>query len=74
MYLSRTALSISTGNEQREAFTGVRLHEVMYLYVFIQASMASWVIVHSRTRLQVLRAGVSTGGGLDERMPKSAIC
>ena len=73
MSLSRTALSILTGSEQREAFAGVRLHEVIQLYVFMQASMASWVIVHSRTRLRVLRAGVSTEGVLDERMPKSAI-
>ena len=59
--------------ERREAFAGVRLREVMQLYAFMQASMASWVIVHSRTQLRVLCAGVSTGGVLDERMPKSAI-
>ncbi len=35
--------------------------------------MASWVIVRSRIRLRVLCAGVSTGGVLGERMPKSAI-
>ena len=29
MSLSRTALSILTGNKQREAFVGVRLREVM---------------------------------------------
>jgi len=43
------------------------------LYVFMQASMASWVIVRSRIRLRVLCAGVLTGGVLGERMPKSAI-
>jgi len=72
--LSRTALSILTGSKRREAFAGVRLREVIQLYVFMQASMASWVIVHSQTRLRVLHAGVSTEGVLDERMPKSAIC
>ena len=36
--------------------------------------MASWVIVRSQIRLRVLCAGVSTGGVLGERMPKSAIC
>ena len=35
--------------------------------------MASWVIVRSQIRLRVLCAGVSTGGVLGERMPKSAI-
>ena len=71
MSLSRTALSILTGSERREAFAGVRLREVIQLYVFMQASMASWVIVHSQTPLRVLRAGVLMGGVLDE--PKSAI-
>ncbi len=74
MSMSRTALSISMGKMQRAVLDGVRLREVMSLYVVMQASMASWVIVRSCTRLRVLRAGVSSGGGdAVERMPKSAI-
>jgi hypothetical protein len=40
-----TALSILMGNKQRAAFPGVRLRELMKLHVFMQAKMASWVIV-----------------------------
>ena len=73
MSMSRTALSILMGKVRRAALDGVRLREVMSVYV-VQASMASWVIVRSCTRLRVLRAGVSSGGGeAVERMPKSAI-
>jgi hypothetical protein len=40
-------LSISMGKVRRAALDGVRLREVMSLYVVMQASMASWVIVRS---------------------------
>ena len=49
VFMSRNALSILTGNEQRAAFAGVRLWELTQLYVFMQARMASWVIVQCWT-------------------------
>ena len=49
MSMSRTALSISMGKVRRAALDGVSLREVMSLYVVMQASVASWVIVRSCT-------------------------
>jgi hypothetical protein len=40
-------LSSLMGKERRAALDGVRLHEVMSLYMVMQASMASWVILRS---------------------------
>jgi hypothetical protein len=43
--MSRTALSISSGNFRHAALAAMSLRLVMSLYVEIQARIASWVIV-----------------------------
>ncbi len=68
MSMSRTALSISTGNFWLAALATMSLRLVMLLYVEIQARMASWVIVQTCVQLCVLFAGVLMGAGFI-RMP-----
>ncbi len=72
MSMSRTALSISSGNFWHAALAAVSLRLVMLLYVKIQARMASWVIVQTCAQRHVLFAGASMGTGL-VKMPNSAI-
>jgi hypothetical protein len=73
MSMSRTALSISSGNFWHAALAAMSLKLVMLLYAEIQARMASWVIVQTCVRLRVLFAGASLGAGF-VRMPNLAIC
>ncbi len=72
MSMSRTALSISSGNFWRAALAAVSLRLVMLLYVEIQARMTSWVIVRTCVQLCVLFAGASMGAGF-VRMANLAI-
>ncbi len=72
MSMSRTALSISSGNFWHAALAAVSLKLVMSLYVEIQARMASWVIVRTCAQLSVLFTGASMGAGF-VRMPNLAI-
>ncbi len=74
MSMSRTALSISSGNFWHAALAAVSLRLVMLLYVEIQARMASWVIVQTCIQLHVLFAGAGASGASFTRMPNLAIC